>query len=575
MKGAQFPTAPGTARLLLARSAAFLLIPLFVLLLVRNDVNEAGGIDPFIYLGYAHNLADVMNRYGQIYYDTRLSHILPNMLAFAALGPDAGYLCLRYCELVAAAVAIHTIARHYAEEAAAWFITLFFCSHVWLLRSLLWDNYDGTVVVYALIGIALLTPRKDDETLRHVAAGVAFAAAANGNPMGLVIAAAYGPTWFIERARWPWAAKKRSIVAGIAGLMLGYVLLLLAMAIVSPRIAWTLDLMQLDVGARIVASGGKTYFLSLADTLGKREFYEPLVLLFSVLVALAATIAASDSERRRQALGALAFAGIIAGLFGVLHLLMVGVLSLYYYLIYALPACVVGLAAFAGQWRPANTRSAIGVLSAFVVVQGVFWFATGAILTSEPKPAISLALPLVAVAVAFLTAWIATAIGRSASGAAIAVGAVMLSSGTLFLEPTFARIYGDSTRRDFEWDVRNGALFLQDFVAVNVPTQEPVRFWYGNAIPPLHSVQSIYLWDVSRVSGFATTDAQLPELDDLARTRLATTRHVVVLGTPAEGDAALAALKRGGYPTAGVTHRGEFKGSQWPGYSIVLIALQP
>jgi hypothetical protein len=567
MKGAPF---------LLVRPAAFLLVPLAVFLLVRNDLNQVGSIDPFIYLGYARDFDDVIRRYGMIYYATRLSHILPNALAFSALGEHAGYFLLRYFQLVAATVAIHAIARNYAEEAVAWLITLFFCSHVWLLRALLWDHYEGSLVIYALIGIALLTPRKGDETVRHVAAGVAFAAASDGNPMGLFVAAAYGPTWFMARAGWPWAAKKRSILAAIAGLVLGYIILLVAMMIVSPRTAWTLDLLQLDVSTRIVASAGKTYFASLSDTLGKREFHEPLVLVFSILAAAGAAIAASDSDRRRQALGALAFAVLIAAVFGALHLLLVGVLSLHYYLIYALPACVAALAAFAGQWRPASTRAAIVVVSAFVVLQGVFWFVAGALLTGEPKPAVPLALPLVAMAVAFLAAGIAIATtGRSAPGTAIAIGLVMLSSGTLFLEPMFARIYGDSARRDFEWDVRDGALYLQDFVVAHVPRGDPVRFWYSNANPSLNAVQAIYLWDASRVAGIATTNAQLPELDDLARTRLATARHVVVLGTAAEADAALAALQRAGYPAAAVLQRGDFKGRQWPGYSAVLIALQP
>src|SRR5262249_6036746 len=140
----------------------FILIPFLVLLLVQSGLNQVGYLDPFVYTAYIHDYADIVARYGRTYYSTRLAHILPNAAAAALFDERVGYYVIRYIQLVAAMAAIYAIGRRYTVMPATWFITVFFSTHVWLLREVLWDYYDGSVVIFALVGLALLLPREKE-----------------------------------------------------------------------------------------------------------------------------------------------------------------------------------------------------------------------------------------------------------------------------------------------------------------------------------------------------------------------------------------------------------------------------
>jgi hypothetical protein len=549
----------------LVRWAAFLLVPLVVLLLVRNDLNQAGGIDPFIYLAYARDYGDIAARYPGSYYASRLAHLLPNAVAFALFGDQVGYYAVRYLELVLAMAAIHVIARHYANEIVAWLLAIFFCSHVFLLRSFLWDHYEATVVVLALVAIALTLPRPGDNRWAHVAAGFAFAWAINGNPSALVIAAAWFPAWLIERWHQPLRDKLRLILAGLLGATVGQGALFALIMAVTPDGRWELWQITIDVTGLMLAGSGARFFVPLREIVLDRQSYEPLLFAFAVAASAVAVVLAwnGEGERRRQALAALAFASVMTLAFAVLHALSVAVLSLFYYIVYLLPAVLVSLAVLMSHWRPASLRSAIVAAIAFFVVQGVFWAVASSLLSALN----AVSLITVVVAGLALLPWL--------RGRAFAVGmfAVLFASNAFFLEPAFALVYGGESRRALEWDVRNGAAYLQDFVARQAPAPAPVRFWYSPRDPNFNSVQSVHLWGHSRLAGSGPADAQLPALDRGAQERLTGRRHLFIYGSEAEIDAAYKAIQAL-VPSARIAGRGEFRGREWPGFSVVHVTLR-
>ena len=557
----------------LVRWAGFLLVPLAVLLLVRNDLNQAGGIDPFIYLAFARDYADIAARYPGSYYASRLSHLLPNAIAFSVFGDQGGYYAVRYLELVGAMAAIHAIARHYANQAVAWLLAIFFCSHVWLLRSLLWDHYEATVVVLALVAIALTLPRlwprpgprPGDNRWAHVAAGFVFAWAINGNPSALVIAAAWFPAWLIERWHEPLRARLRLVLAGLAGAALGQGTLFALIMAVTPDGRWELWQITIDVTRLMLAGAGATFFVPLREIVADRQSYQPLLFLFAMAAAATAWLMArhESGERRRQALAALAFASAMTLAFALLHALSVAVLSLFYYIVYLVPAAVVALAVLMSHWRPATLRSALVAVAAFLVVHGLFWAFAASLLS--PRYAVPL-IAAVAVGLALLP-WLP----RRAFAATMF--AVLLASNAFFLHPAFASIYGGENRRAVEWDVRTGAAYLQDFVARRVPRGEPVRFWYSPRDANFSSVQATHLWGLSRLGFPADSNARFPMLDTPAREHLATTRHVVVLGEAGEIAAALEHMRQAGFRPE-LAGEGGFKGRAWPGYSVVHVTLR-
>lgn len=563
------------------RATPFLLIPLMVLLLVGNDLNQADGLDAFIYTAYIHDYADLVARYGRTYYSTRLAHILPNAAAAFLFGDHAGYYLIRYILLMATTTSIYTIARRYSKPSGAWFVTLFFSTHVWLLHEVFWDYYDASVVAFALVGLALLLPRAN-ETLAHIGAGFAFAWAANGNPMGLVIAALYAPTWLIDRRNLPWPKILKSLSAASVGFVLGYGTLIVAMRRLYPESGWRFDEVTLDMLGYMLTGGGTNWFVSLSTIFLDRNLYETLIFPFFLGVSacgLLASLRGSNADRW-NAVGAASFVTLTAAFFAVFHFILHwGVLALHYYLVYALPAGILATSAFIGQWRPQGSlRPIVIAAAAFFVVHCAFWFNAHRLLPS-PTERSTLLLPIALsmMAIAFVSlGWLAVISAKRMHKLtpAILFLTALLSSNAFFLQYGFAQLFGNGDRRQFEWDVRDGSLYLQRFVAARVPTRAAIRFWYGNRDVYLNSVQSVHLWGFSRLSSPTPSDAQMPALDDGVRKHLASARYVAILGSDSEIETAQRALREDGI-RVDVVARGSFKGRSWPGYDVLLLAIQP
>lgn len=562
------------------RATPFLLIPFVVLLLVRNDLNQAGFFDPFIYTAYIHDYADLVGRYGRTYYSTRLAHILPNAAAVALFGERAGYYIIRYIQLVAVTAAIYAIGRRYASSPASWFITLFFSTHVWLLREVLWDHYDGSVVIFALVGLALLLPR-NKEALSHIGAGFAFACASNGNPMGLVIALTYAPTWLMERRALPWLSILRSLSAAGFGFAAGYSVLIFSMTRVYPDAGWRFDEVTMDMLGSMLSGGATTWFVSLPSIFLDRRLYETLIFPFFLSIVtcgLLATLRGSNADRWSVA-GAAIFALLTTAFFAIFHfVLQWGLLSLHFYLIYTLPAFVFATSAFVGQWRPQRYGHGIAIaVVVFFALHWAFWSNAHRLFLSPSEHApLFLPVAISMIAVAFISlVWLAIIIAGSVRTLTPAVLflAALLSSGAFFLHHDFTLLFGIGDRRQAEWDLRDGSLYLQRFVAERVPMNAPIRFWYGTRDPYLNSVQSTHLWGFSRLSMSASSDAQMPAIDKGVEERLAPARYVAILGTDAEIEAARAALEKIDLKMDTVA-RGTFKGRDWPGYDVLLLAIR-
>jgi hypothetical protein len=560
------------------RFAAFLALPLAAILLVRTELFQAPGLDAYIYAAYAHDYADLVGRYGRTYYSTRLAHILPNAVAVSLLGDRAGYFIVRYLLLVAATASIYHVSRHYCRAPAAWFNTVFFSTHVWLLNELFWDHYSGSVVVLSLVGIALLLPRRY-EIPCHVGAGFAFAWAANGNPFALAIAAAYAPAWIMDRRGRRMGHIGKSLLAGGTGFVLGYSVLVFAMVSLYPDGGWRFEEVTIDMLRYLLTGGGGTWFKSLAAILLVERWYEVLIFpFFAALALLALLLSVRNSEEQRwKTLGAATFVLMTTAIFATFHFaLHWGLLSLHFYLIYALPACVTGMAALIGQMQLTTQRNIIVVaLTVFFMLQFAFWFAAYPLFSPENSHLFtSIAWSSIAVAFAFLACLAALVLWRPATSFFPFFFLVaLLASNAFFLQNGFFRIYGDGDRRQFEWDVRDGSLYLQRFVAEHVPTRAPIRFWYGTRDRNLDSVQSSHLWGFSRLSASGASNAQMPTIDKGVEERLAPAHYLAILGTDAEIEAARAALENAGLKTDSIA-RGSFKGRDWPGYDVLLLAVR-
>jgi hypothetical protein len=559
------------------RLVAFLAIPLAVLLAVRSDLSQAGMLDPFIYLGYGADYGDLVTRFGRTYYSTRLVHILPNAWAASLLGDAPGYYVVRYALLVAATAAIHRIARHYTGEWQAWFVTIFFSTHVWFLREVFWDYYDGTVVVWALVSIACLLPHKR-ELAWHVAAGFAAALAANGNPVGLVVIIAYGPAWLIERYGKTWRDLGRSFGAAVAGFAACYGLLIVAMTILNPAVGWRFDEITYGMLSSMFSGTATDYFKSLGTIFLELGLYQSLIFPFFVAISLAGILAShrAGSAARRSALGAALFVLGLTLFFAFFHFaLHWGLLALHYYLIYFLPAGVVAIACLLGQREFTTTRPfGLFLIFAFFVLHFAFWrwaYQYNLIAQSgQTTLLIRLAVPLAIVSFVSVGLFVAMAARpRWTPLQALVLAIALLSSNAFFDQGTFTSLWGTSERHDFEWDVRDGALYLRRFIAKDVPSGTPINFWYGTRDNQLRSINYTYL-GAGRVSDMSGAGAQMPTIDAAVKDKLTTSKYIAVLGNEVEIEGGISALKAAGL-SFDIVSQGEFKGRSWAGYRVILL----
>lgn len=555
----------------LQASVACVATAILVVFSVRNDLLQAGTLDPFVYTGLIHDYVDVTTRFPWNYYATRLAHLLPAAFFAWSFGDDAGYYVFRVVQLAGALAAIRVIACHYGNASAAWLVSAFFATHVWLLRTIVWDLYDGTVVVLSLSGIAFLLRREAHSRAFHFAAGLVFAWAANCNPVALAIPAAYAAAWLIDHAGRPWRAKLADAGAALSGMAVAYVVLIFAMLSLSPAGTWKFDRVSWSMLTWMLEGGARNWFIPLSTILAKQH-YQTLMFPFFLVAASIPVLFGARLGRaaRARTRGALAFAIVLTAMFAFMHFaISSGVLSLFYYLSYVIPAGVVVLSALWADWQPTSRRTAIVSALLLALAQIAFWhFAS-----RFPHLLLSTTIVLVAVGCASLVTLALALRGQWRTSAPVVIVLVMLASNAFFLNSVFTDIYGDASRRTAEWDVRRGAIHLVRFMAEHVPpTRGPVRFWYGNRDPNLHSVQATHLWGFSRLSDPIPGKAQMPQLDDDVRKRLEQLKYLAILGNREEIDSAFRALELAGYHVA-IVKRGGFKGHVWDGYEILVLAV--
>ena len=547
-------------------AAAILCLPLLILFSTRSNLYETSTLDPFVYLGYISDYGDLVGRYGRTYYSIRLAHILPNKWAAYLLGDTLGYYVIRYILLALTVGSIYRIARHYTTEYPAWLISIFFSSHVWLLSEVLWDHYSGTVLVCALVSIALLLPSRHEIT-SHALAGVAAALAANGNPVGLFIVLAFGPAWLIERRGQPWKRVAFCLGAAVAGFALCYSMLILSMVILYPGASWQFDQTTLDMLSYLFSGGGANWFNNLRQIFVDLSLYETLIFPFFLALSIAAVLAnwRAGPDERRKAIAAASFVVLMVLFFAVFHfVLRWGVLSLHYYLCYFMPAAVLATASLIGKRRFSRGRTAIAVVALLLL-------ATHFALWRE-LAALPFAFELITLSFCSLGWLLVTAALNKAQGvtAIFVLLIAIFSSDAFFNGQRFKRLYGADPVNDIEWDVRNGALYMSRFIAQEVPGGAPVGFWYSARDYQLNAVQSTHLWGYSRVAGTAAGDAPMPAVDVAAREKLKKSKYIALLGTEDEIQAGVAALATAGFATSQAAH-GQFQGHNWPGYRILLL----
>ena len=544
-----------------------------------STLNQAGSLDPYIYAGYIHDYTGLLERFGQTYFSERIAYIYPER-AFAHLfGLEGGYFAFRLVALASAVAAVFTIGMRFYGYAPAILAAVWLSFTPWLPRALLYTHYDGVAVVYLLIGAAFLFVPTIRRLTCHVVAGAAFALAVDCNLFLLAICGLLGPGWFFFYRREGIVWLSRTILALAVGFFGTYLALALLLHVQYPVYGFSFELSSITEAISLLEGEEQTWYRPLSLIIWEEHNFTLLIPITFMLAALAVVVRRSivvrtpNSHAHFEVLAVSYLASIIC-LSLIFHFYLHSFwLSVPYYTIYFLPGCVLVLIVLGGEAERRGGRilggAAVHIGTGLILLS---WLA----LPDLPRFAIASSFYFWLM-VAAVTVGAAVALRCAAASVVLVAGASLLSL-CLYQNYAYEIRTASPERTKSEWDVFRGAIFLQQFVNANVRPSQSVGFWYSNKQEPrwqwLNSVQSMFLWNYTRVFSPSKDNPGMPLVDEQFRSAVAEYRFVVLLGlSDAETNLGLSALEAAKLPFREVK-RTHFQGQLW-GYTAVLIEMKP
>lgn len=519
----------------------------FALLIVSTAstlILQAGFLDPYVYAGYVNDYFGTYHRYGHTYYSSRIAYILLDRAFLLVFGQTNGLFLCRLLVLTSAAYAAFRIAQRYFGFATAVLTISWLCFIPWLLRSISWTHYDGFATVYFLVALAFILVPQRHRVPAYVIAGFSLALAVNCNLHLLMIAGLFVPSWFWMNRKIGVLPAIRLTLAIIFGFIAGYAMLQVLFSLATGTSRVFIEAAAFNSARTLLGGQMSNWFHSLSNiiAIGNLIFLLPIFFCVAVILATALNRSALQQEQRDFCIGAALYITLLTTAVFGLHFMGHGWLSLFYYVVYLLPGCLLALIAIAGI---ASTRTPtifrVICIGTAVGLAGL-WFARQAMPPTIPNDIrIWIALAAITVVLALLRP-------RITSAPALLAGLIVSTTLMFYWQPRviiqYASWPGLKENAELEKDVYAGAVFLQKFVRTHVPTPTAIGFWYSNAPENvnLNSMQSMFLWGYSRVQGF--TGPGMPVIDDAVRQSVHQKPFIgVIARNDKELDEAFAALK--------------------------------
>jgi len=515
------------SRILGNTSPWLLLIPTLAFLVVtvsRNVLIQAGGLDAYIYTSYIQNYSDLAARYGLTYYSARIAHLYPAGLAVKVFGSYAGYFVYRFLLLTVALSAIWIFTRKdYGVATAALGVVLTSC-HPWLLRSLFWDHYDSSGVVYLLVATVLIGTANPTSNLKVFIAGGAYALAANCNTFLVGVGGMLYVTYILINLRSGLRNGLRFTGISFCGFLAFYFPLCIIHYVALPAQGILFDLVAIRFSRTMMAGLGRVWHLDVIPLIQKGWIH----LLVPVIVLAAG--AGLAIIRRGKIRGVFMFSVInlllVVCLFVVVDTIYkIAVISLFYYFIYLFPATWLCLVAFMGECADGlDDRTTYSIAA----VSGVAALTAYIAYHSIAQTIVSLNVWVITVGAVMILAC-AIANRRASLRMVCAALFAILTPAAFYRMPagTYSAIHDGSP--GLEWDVYRAALELQRMVSNDPPSAGTVGFWYTNRASLLNSVQSMYLWGPSRLASPADPGGGMPVLSPSDLRRLSQFRRIFLL----------------------------------------------
>jgi len=139
---------------------AIILVTPFVLLVLNQNlfINPLTNkwIDPWLYTGFFWSLPDFLERWGDTYYATRLSWLLPGFAVHRLFSPLVANYVLHIAFFYVLLFAVYFIVTSGINRTTAFVVTMLVAWQPELISAMSWDYVDGAVITYFVITLLCL-----------------------------------------------------------------------------------------------------------------------------------------------------------------------------------------------------------------------------------------------------------------------------------------------------------------------------------------------------------------------------------------------------------------------------------
>ena len=480
--------------------------------------------DGVFYLGYAMHFRELLDRIGVTYYAVRFTGFVPDALAFSLLGPEVGFVVVRYTLAGACSLGLFVLFSRRYRHGIGWFAALAWAFNPAAIRLLQTAYVDVAAASFLCIGICLIClPRVGwiSAFLGGIALGMSF-----WSHLHAAVALVFcGPLLVAILMERPWSEAWRIALAVFVG---GLVVTLAGVAFFYS----TCGLWDLTSPTRELLKTLKDGYIPAP----KLEWLEVVRQCPFWLSAITLTAAVFFLPRRDRFLyGSLfAFGGYI------LFLLWGDVaqrgysLSLFYYFSFALPTFIFLVGALAGNWG-----LHCGVLS-FALILPVF-----AIALNVPLNILTMFGIVVVGALPSILFW------RSMPRIFSIAFCISLSSLCVAVAPTSRMALGKYWKSD-DFPLLTMAAQLSEALPKYQAKPGKLVFWYDDSHgDDLRMLQSFYLHEFTKfrnIDGSPVPFGSNASIDPKSILQQGLRYLVILAKTPAESESGLERLRTSKVP---------------------------
>lgn len=374
-----------------------LIIPVLVLFRDTNIAFTAPGfIDPWIYLGFFHNLVLYKGSlFPNTYYGSRLSWVLPGYVVNKLFSPLAANYILHLGVFYVATASLFLTLRRTVDRRAALLAAIAFGFYSSLWVAVGWDYVDGVGIAYYLLTTAILTYAADleDQRVGLVLAGASCAALIYSNATWLMYSPFFPAYYFVLSRSNRHTSLAMMLARFVTWFGTGVLLVTVPLCVINHKIAgyYWFYYPSLSYGGSALLKPNPWRAPDLSWVKGAKWLVLPGM---TFLVCAAAALSARSKLFSKRHAASTAFLGNFLFMVGVLVWLEIrasSFLQFFYYASYLIPLAFLVLGSWTFRGTAGLTRKSfwVLVLAALLLLAIPWWDVSGGLsrMLAKTEPA--------------------------------------------------------------------------------------------------------------------------------------------------------------------------------------------